>query len=181
MWSIPICLLIGFIIVFIWYNKELGDAKDYFREFGANALMSVLVSILVFGIWFTGTGIGFSAAGGQGNIEKYTLSDTDTYFLEPLAGEDVYFSVSSNEYLISVKEDDKITYKSIVADKDTIVTIKYDKYAEDEKPQVFYDYYKGGTSWFAKNFTFYQYIEEMTVVTIYVPEGSIATTIYSLQ
>ncbi len=181
MWSIPICLLIGFIIVFIWYNKELGDIKDYFREFGANALMSILVSILVLAVWFMGTSIGFTVAGGPGNIEMYTITDTDTYFLEPLAGEDVYFSVSSNEYLISVKENDKITYKSIIADEDTIVIIKYDEYAEDEKPQVFYDYYRGGTSWFAKNFTFYHYTEKMTVVTIYVPEDSIATTIYSLQ
>jgi hypothetical protein len=181
MWSIPICLLIGFIIVFIWYNKELGGVKDYFREFGANALMSILVSILVFAVWFTGTGIGFTVAGGPDNIEMYTIADTDTYFLVPLAGEDVYFSVSSNEYLISVKENDKITYKSIIADEDTIVIVKYDKYIEDEKPQVIYDYYRGGTSWFAKNFTFYHYIEEMTVVTIYVPEDSIASTVYSLQ
>lgn len=181
MWSIPICLLIGFIIMFVWYLNSIGGVKDYFHEFGANAIVSIFVSILVFAIWFMGTSIGFVATGGPGNVEKHTLADTDTYFLEPLAGEDIYFSVSSNEYLISVKENDKITYKSIVADEDTIVVIKYDKYAENEKPQVFYDYYRGGTSWFAKNFTFYHYTEKITVVTIYVPEDSVASTVYSLQ
>lgn len=178
MWSIVACLIVGFSVVLIWHISEDHSLKWYFKDFCGNFFLSLFASVCILAVWFLGTTIAFEIDGTY-DIENYTLEDTDNYYLSTLNDKCVYANVSSNEYVFAVQTGSRVEYKTATAGNRTIVRVYYDEYTGNEKPMVFYDYYKGGTSWFEKHFTFYQYTDEITIINLYIPKESVEITDYS--